>query len=195
MGKLKYRDEIKSIGSGYIHLVTNPPPTRNAGDIHRSPARPSDIQRNRHLRDATGRNFVPNESAVGFVVISRGNHDNFRRYAEPPSGRLCGEGGIQRNSHPTGRNSARSPISSRFMAECRISQIGGRLCRIPRKSCEISDVHGSAARQVLRRRGGQGDFARSAAIQRNIHLLGMGGRNFEPHYSAADRVEISPWGP
>ena len=70
------------------------------------------------------------------------------------------------------------------------------MCRIFSKACEISDVRGSAARQVLRRMGGiQGNFARSAEIQRRIHLLGKTDRNCAPHYSSVDCVEICPWRP
>ena len=49
---------------------------------------------------------------------------------------------------------------------------------------------GSAAKGEI-----QGNFARSAEIQRNIRLLGLEVRSCAPHYSAVDRVEISPWGP
>ena len=55
-----------------------------------------------------------------------------------------------------------------------------------------SDVRGSAIRPAMRRCGEiPANSARSAEIQRNPHLIGMGGCNFAPHGSVVDCVEIS----
>ena len=63
------------------------------------------------------------------------------------------------------------------------------------KSAGVSDVRGSAARPVLRRRGAiQGNSARDSDIQKNRHLLGMGVRNLAPRESAVGCVGIYPGG-
>ena len=76
-------------------MFAGPPPGRFCGEwaseIQRNSARPTEIHRNRLLLGMEGRNFAPQDSAVGFVEISSGNPSKRRRFADPPPGRLFGQ--------------------------------------------------------------------------------------------------------
>ena len=70
------------------------------GGLSHNSARSGEFQRNRHLPGAKGWNSPPHESAVVCVELSPGGPAEFRRSADPPSGRLCGEGARFREIPP-----------------------------------------------------------------------------------------------
>ena len=62
------------------------------GEIQRNSARSAEIQRTRHLNGAKGRNSAPHDSSADCVEISPGSPETSRLFADPPTGRFCGEG-------------------------------------------------------------------------------------------------------
>ena len=90
-------------GPWKFRRFADPPPGRFCGDGARfmgDSARRAEIRRNRHLLGPKGWNFAPHDSAADCVEISSWNPENPRWSAEPPSGRLCGEGARFREIPP-----------------------------------------------------------------------------------------------
>ena len=142
-----------------------------------------------------GGDFAPHDSVVYCVEISAMDTEKSRLFADPPSGRFCGEGARFRGIPPDLLKLSEISAYLGFDGgELRTALPCGRLCKnISAKSRKYSDVRGSAARPVLRRRGEIHRYsARSSEIHRMRRLHGAKGRNFAPRDSVCDCVEISP---